>query len=89
MLYLSSWGNNPWGYFYGKEKVGKMKSTDSVIVSWDFSHGKDVGVLIVGKQEKGKVEIINAYQGEEAEALYQKLVFPKSKKTNFSREKTT
>lgn len=43
-----------------------MKSTDSVIVSWDFSHGKDVGVLIVGKQEKGKVEIINAYQGEEA-----------------------
>lgn len=38
-----------------------MKSTDSVIVSWDFSHGKDVGVLIVGKQEKGKVEIINAY----------------------------
>lgn len=39
-----------------------MKSTDSVIVSWDFSHGKDVGVLIVGKQEKGKVEIINALQ---------------------------
>lgn len=25
-----------------------MKSTDSVIVSWDFSRGKDVGVLIVG-----------------------------------------
>ena len=53
-----------------------MKSTDSVIVSWDFSHGKDVGVLIVGKQEKGKVEIINAYQGEEAKEIYQKLVFP-------------
>ena len=26
-----------------------MKSTDSVIVSWDFSHGKDAGVLIVGR----------------------------------------
>ena len=65
-----------------------MKSTDSVIVSWDFSHGKDVDVLIVGKQEKGKVEIINAYQGEEAKALYQKLVFPKSKKTSFIKEKT-
>lgn len=64
-----------------------MKSTDSVIVSWDFSHGKDVGVLIVGKQEK--VEIINAYQGEEAKEIYQKLVFPKSKKTSFSKEKTT
>ena len=63
-----------------------MKSTDSVIVSWDFSHGKDVGVLIVGRQKKGKVEIINAYQGEE---IYQKLVFPKSKKNSFSKEKTT
>lgn len=31
-----------------------MKSTDSVIVSWDFSHGKDVGVLIVGRKEKSK-----------------------------------
>lgn len=64
-----------------------MKSTDSVIVSWDFSHGKDVGVLIVGKQEKGKVEIINAYQGEEAKEIYQKLVFPKSKKTSLARRK--
>lgn len=30
-----------------------MKSTDSVIVSWDFSRGKDVGVLIVGSQQTG------------------------------------
>ena len=34
-----------------------MKSTDSVIVSWDFSHGKDAGVLIVGRQQKGRVEL--------------------------------
>lgn len=61
-----------------------MKSTDSVIVSWDFSHGKDAGVLIVGR-----VEIINAYQGEEAKEIYQKLVFHKSKKINYSEEKTT
>lgn len=66
-----------------------MKSTDSVIVSWDFSRGKDVGVLIVGRQKKGKVEIVNAYQGEEAKAIYQKLVYPKPKKTSFSKEKTT
>lgn len=31
-----------------------MKSTDSVIVSWDFSRGKDVGVLIVGSQKNGR-----------------------------------
>lgn len=66
-----------------------MKSTDSVIMSWDFSRGKDVGVLIVGRQKKGKVEIINAYQGEEAKSIYQKLVYPKLKKTSFSKEKTT
>lgn len=42
-----------------------MKSTDSVIVSWDFSRGKDVGVLIVGSQKNGRVDIINAYQGKE------------------------
>lgn len=50
-----------------------MKTSGSVIVSWDFSNGKDVGVLIVGKQEKGKVDIVNAYQGKEAEELYRKL----------------
>lgn len=35
-----------------------MKSTDSVIVSWDFSHGKDVGVLIVGNQENGITDVL-------------------------------
>lgn len=61
-----------------------MKSTDSVIVSWDFSHGKDVGVLIVGNQKNGKVEVINAYQGEEAYELYRRLTIQKkNQKTSF------
>lgn len=61
-----------------------MKSTDSVIVSWDLSHGKDVGVLLVGKQLNGRVEIINAFQGEEAYELYRKLtVQKKNQKTSF------
>jgi hypothetical protein len=42
------------------------------IVSWDFSH-EDVGVLIVGKQEKGKMYIVNAFQGQEAHDIYEKL----------------
>lgn len=55
-----------------------MKSTDSVIVSWDFSRGKDVGVLIVGSQKNGRVDVINAYQGKEAyEQLYRKLTVKK------------
>lgn len=61
-----------------------MKSIDSVIVSWDFSHGKDVGVLIVGYQKNGQVEVINAYQGEEAHELYERLIAPnKTQKTSF------
>lgn len=44
-----------------------MIKTGSVIVSWDFSKGKDVGVLLVGRQKpRGHVEIINAFQGQEA-----------------------
>lgn len=37
------------------------------------SYGKDVGVLLVGKQQNGKVDIVNAFQGEEAESIYMKL----------------
>lgn len=51
-----------------------MIKTGSVIVSWDFSKGKDVGVLLVGRQKPGRnVEIINAFQGKEAEDIYKKL----------------
>lgn len=46
-----------------------MKSTDSVIVSWDFSRGKDVG-----SQKNGRVD---AYQGKEAYELYRKLTIQK------------
>lgn len=56
-----------------------MKSSGAVIVSWDFSRSKDVGVLIVGKQENGRVNIINAFQGEEAKELYNKLTKVKEK----------
>lgn len=64
-----------------------MKSTDSVIVSWDLSHGKDVGILLVGKQVNGRVEIINAFLGEEAYELYRKLtVQKKNQKTSFAEE---
>lgn len=51
-----------------------MKSTDSVIVSWDFSRGKDVGVLIVGSQKNGRVDVI---KGKEAYELYRKLTIQK------------
>lgn len=52
-----------------------MIKTGSVIVSWDFSKGKDVGVLLVGEKKPGKdAEIINAFQGQEAVDIYKKLM---------------
>lgn len=51
-----------------------MKSNDSVIVSWDFSNGQDMSILLVGRVENGVTKIINAFQGKEAEELMKKLV---------------
>ena len=46
----------------------------SLLVGFDFTRGEDVGIVLVGKVKDGKTEIINAFQGEEAWALYQKLI---------------
>lgn len=57
-----------------------MNKSGSFIVSWDFSNGEDTGVLIVGKKLLGKnAVVINAFQGEEALELYQKLATVKKK----------
>ena len=56
-----------------------MKKSGAVIVSWDFSNGPDNDILIVGKQENGRVDIINAYQGAEAFELWQRLTVKKKK----------
>lgn len=53
-------------------------TTESLLIGYDFTHGKDKSVLIVGRKTKGvAVEIINAFQGEEAEELYLRLVTKK------------
>lgn len=43
------------------------------VVSWDFSNGNDVGVLLVGIRRNGQLKIVNAFQGEEAYDIYKKL----------------
>ena len=48
-------------------------TTGAYIVSWDFSHGEDTDILIVGSQHKGVVDIVNAFQGKEARDIYNKL----------------
>ena len=49
--------------------------SDTLLVSISFSD-KDSGVLVVGRKNQS-VEIVNAFQGEEALKLYKKLVTKK------------
>lgn len=53
--------------------MSNFKDVDSVIVSWDYSHGKDKTIVLVGKQENGKVEVVNAFEGDEALEVINKL----------------
>ena len=47
---------------------------DAIIISYDNS-SNDVRILIVGRKAKGEaIDIINAFQGIEATALYSRLV---------------
>ena len=52
---------------------------DSILVSVDFSNTRnDTGVMVVGRKRMNQsVEIINAFQGDEARELYEKLVTKK------------
>lgn len=50
-----------------------MKTSDTLLVGFDHSHG-DIAVLIIGRKDVGEnVRIINQFQGKEAEELYKRL----------------
>lgn len=54
--------------------AGKKKKSDTLLAGFDHSHG-DIAVLIIGRREPGgKVQIINQFQGKDAEEMYKKLV---------------
>ena len=50
-----------------------MDIHESLIVGVSFS-AEDTGVLIVGRQKNGVMDIVNAFQGKEAMELYTKLI---------------
>lgn len=57
-----------------------LKVNECLLVSVDFTKGEDTGVLIVGRQNNGKVDIINVFQGQEAADIYRKLITVKKEK---------
>lgn len=53
---------------------GKKKDQDTLLAGFDHAHG-DIAVFIIGRKgTDGKVQIINQFQGKEAEELYERLV---------------
>ena len=56
-----------------------MNTSDTLLIGYDFSHGKDISVAIVGRRTKGTIEIINALYGQKAEELYERLITVGSK----------
>lgn len=57
-----------------------MDVCESLLIGFDSTNGKDNTVLIVGRKTPGEiVEVVNAFQGEEAIELYKKLTTKKSK----------
>lgn len=50
-----------------------MHINESIIVSVDIRDNSDNPVMVIGKQNKGRVDIINALEGEEVVALWNKL----------------
>lgn len=54
-----------------------LKDSDTLLVGFDHSHG-DIAILIVGRKDVGETtQIINQFEGAEAEELYRKLVTKK------------
>lgn len=48
--------------------------TDTLLVGFDFTHGDDNRILIVGHKEGEYLQIINAFEGKKAEDIYHMLV---------------
>lgn len=66
------------GHTCKKRKEKNMKTTGAIIVGYDCRPEEDNIVLVVGRKRPNEsVEIINAFQGEEAKELYLKLTTKK------------
>lgn len=49
------------------------KDHGAFVVSWDFTHGEDYDILLVGQSEGKSMNVINAFQGKEARDIHEKL----------------
>lgn len=62
-----------------------MENTESLLIGYTVNGETNNRVLVVGKKRLNQsVEIINAFQGDEAEELYKKLIEVKKKNAEIS-----
>lgn len=55
-----------------------IKTTTSLLVGFDFNYETDTGVLIVAQKSPNEtLDIINAFQGDEARELFERLTVKK------------
>ena len=57
-----------------------MHINESIIVSVDIHDNGNNPVMVIGKQNKDRVDIINALEGEEVVALWNKLTCKEAEK---------
>lgn len=62
--------------------MNNTKVNECLLVSVEFTQGEDASVLIVGRQKNGKVDIVNAFHGQEAIDIYKKLITVNKKEVN-------
>lgn len=49
----------------------KKDCAESFIVSFNFNENGDINLAVIGQRDdKGVMQVINAYEGDNAEALY-------------------
>lgn len=61
------------------EGISPVLPNSTILVGFDFTHGEDNRIMIVGRKQGKTIEILNAFQGDEAEELFRKLTIPASK----------
>lgn len=61
------------------EGISPVLPNSTILVGFDFTHGEDNRIMIVGRKQGKMIEVLNAFQGDEAEELFRKLTVPAGK----------
>lgn len=56
-----------------------VSPSEVLMVTFDFTHGDDHKICIVGKKDGGMITIINAFEGEKAEEIFHLLTTVQNK----------